>query len=465
MSFSFPELFTFLSRTVDQWGYWVVFLLVFLETSAFVGVLVPGESILLVAGALASQGHLDLFDLVGIAALAALLGDNGGYLVGRLLGRDFLLRHRARFHIRDHHLERADRYFDRFGGLTIFVGRWIGFLRTFSPFLAGSAHMSFPRFFFFSVIGAGSWALLVVLAGFLFGRSYGVLEDILGQVTIFLVLFIAAAVLLYFFGRYLWRYRRVIGRPAVFMTDLVLEWEVTRALRRRFHRQIGWFMNRFSPNRAYGLALTIGLVFVAFFSWVFGSLVQVVLTRAPITALDRIVMLTLHDRAIPAVTRFFVLFTHLGEARWVVVILFLVALALVVRRKWMDLLVIGTSAGGAAAVTAAVKGLVGRVRPNLVEPLAQVPDTMSFPSGHATVAIAFYMVLGIVAAGWTSRWETRIFFILGGLVMAFLLGFSRLYLGVHYLTDVVAGYAIGAVWATVAITAGTVLDRARKDGD
>src|SRR5660398_194627 len=101
MPFSFLEIFGFLSRSVDQWGYWVVFLL-----------------LLLVAGALASQGELGLFGPMGIAMLAAVLGDNGGYILGRRLGRGFILRHRSRLHIQDHHLDRADGYFSRFGGLT-----------------------------------------------------------------------------------------------------------------------------------------------------------------------------------------------------------------------------------------------------------------------------------------------------------------------------------------------------------
>jgi len=429
-----------------------------------VGVLVPGETILLVAGALASQGHLDLFDLMGIAMLAAVLGDNGGYILGRRLGRGFILRHRSRLHIQDHHLDRADGYFSRFGGLTIFVGRWIGFLRAFGPFLAGSARMPFLKFFFYSLAGACSWAAVVVAGGYLFGNSYKVVENVLGSVTLFLTLFIAGAVLLFFLGRYLWRWRGVIGRPAVFVTDLVLEWEVAWALRRRFQREIEWFMNRFSPNRAYGLVLTMGLMLVAFFSWVFGWLVQIVLTRAPLTALDKMVLLSLHDRALPSVTRFFAAFTHLGNVSWVVLLLSLVTLVLLVRKRWVDSLVLITSAGGAAAVTAVVKVLVERSRPDLVEPLVRMPDSMSFPSGHATVAVAFYLVLGILAAGWVRRGETRVLFLLIGLVVALLLGFSRLYLGVHYLTDVIAGYAVGAMWATIAITAGTLLDRAGKEG-
>jgi len=135
-----------------------------------------------------------------------------------------------------------------------------------------------------------------------------------------------------------------------------------------------------------------------------------------------------------------------------------------VRKRWVDSLVLITSAGGAAAVTAVVKVLVERSRPDLVEPLVRMPDSMSFPSGHATVAVAFYLVLGILAAGWVRRGETRVLFLLIGLVVALLLGFSRLYLGVHYLTDVIAGYAVGAMWATIAITAGTLLDRAGKEG-
>src|SRR5680860_419534 len=90
-------------------------------------------------------------------------------------------------------------------------------------------------------------------------------------------------------------------------------------------------------------------------SWAFGWQVQIGLTRAPLSALDKMVLLSLHDRAIPSVTRFFAAFTRLGNVSWVVLLLSLVTLVLLVQKRWVDSLVLITSAGGAAAVTAVVK--------------------------------------------------------------------------------------------------------------
>ena len=89
----------------------------------------------------------------------------------------------------------------------------------------------------------------------------------------------------------------------------------------------------------------------------------------------------------------------------------------------------------------------------------------SFPSGHATTSTALYLTLGLLAAGWVKRWETRIYILLGGLAVIALIGFSRLYLGVHYVSDVLAGFALGAFWVTLCVTAGTVFVRAQRGLD
>ena len=458
--FGYEIPFDFIIRILSEWGYLIVFALAFLETSAFIGLLVPGETTVLLAGAAASEGYLDPWTLGGIVIVAALLGDTTGYLLGRHFGRDFLLRHQRLFRLSRDRLEQADRYFARHGGKTIFVGRWVGFLRSLAPFLAGSAHMPYPRFLAYDVLGAASWGAALTVLGYLAGRSYRLVEQWLGRISLFLVLFVLAAGLFWLLGRYLWRRRELLGALAGSVTDEALGHPLSRRVYSRFGDQIDWLVRRFSPREAYGLTLTLGLAASALLAWSFGVLTDAVLSRGPFDLPDRRVATLLHEHAVPELTSVMNVLTRLGSGWLLIPASVVLGLLLVYRGRRYEALIFFTAAPGAALLAQGLKLLIHRERPDFIEPLVSAGG-YAFPSGHATNAMAFYLVLAVLLSGWVRRWETRVYVLLGALAVIVLVGFSRLYLGVHYLTDVLAGYAVGALWATLAITAATVLERAR----
>lgn len=449
----------FFTNVAGDWGLWIVFAIVFLETSAMIGLLVPGETTVLLAGALASQGVFDIGDLLAVVCVGAILGDTGGYLLGRKLGREFLLTHGRRFFIKPHHVARAEGFFHRHGGKTVLFGRWVGFLRSLAPFIAGSARMHYGRFVAYDAVGAVSWGTVVVLLGYALGSSYHLAERWLGRVSLFLLIFVITGFLLLFLGRWLWARKEGLGRLVAGFADEVLDWRVSRMLSRRFGRQISWILLRFSPRETYGLMLTVGLVVSAVLAVVFGAILEDVVSRDPITTLDRLVAETLSANAIPWLTQVFVVITTFGSG-WVLVPSAALLTAVLFRRgRWRDGLVLLSATSGAAVLNAVLKLLIHRPRPDFLEPLAYAGG-YSFPSGHSASAAAFYMTLGLLAAGWVRRWETRVYVLLASVFAVVLIGFSRLYLGVHYLSDVLAGYALGAFWATTAITTAVVLERA-----
>ena len=194
-------------------------------------------------------------------------------------------------------------------------------------------------------------------------------------------------------------------------------------------------------------------------AWAFGAILEDVTSRDPIIAFDRVVAQTLHTHAVPWLTRVFVVVTTFGSG-WVLVPgAAVLTAALFWRRRWADGVVLISATAGAAVLNAVLKLVIHRPRPEFLEPLAHAGG-YSFPSGHAASSAAFYLTLGLLAAGWVRRWETRVYVLLGSIFVVALIGFSRIYLGVHYLSDVLAGYALGAFWATTAITTAVVLDRA-----
>ncbi|MBI3802472.1 MAG: DedA family protein [Nitrospirae bacterium] len=176
------RLIGFVGR-VGHWGYLIIFLGAMLECSAFFGLVVPGESLVLVGGFLANQGALDLGDLIPLITLGAILGDSIGYELGRSLGRDWLLRYGGWAGLDAEKLARVDQFFQNQGGKAIFLGRFIGFLRALVPFIAGTSRMPYPSFLFFNALGALCWSTGFLLIGYFLGASWHVAEKWVGRAT------------------------------------------------------------------------------------------------------------------------------------------------------------------------------------------------------------------------------------------------------------------------------------------
>ncbi len=128
---------------LGNWGYALLFLAPFLESSAFIGVLVPGETVVVLAGFLASHGYLELGYCMIVIALGAILGDSTGYALGKAFGREYFSRHERLFLFRRKHLQKVEGYFARHGGKTVFWARFAHLLRALTPFAAGMSAMPY----------------------------------------------------------------------------------------------------------------------------------------------------------------------------------------------------------------------------------------------------------------------------------------------------------------------------------
>lgn len=167
----FEDLANWLATQVIHYGYWIAFVITLLENAAFVGLVVPGESTLVLVGFF-SHGHLSISGLIAAAAAGAIIGDNLSYFFGRHGGRPFVQRLEKRFPIFTRRLEQSQAYFKSHGGKTVFTGRFIGFIRTFVPFTAGVARMSYGRFFIFNLVGAILQVTMLLLIGYFFGAHW-----------------------------------------------------------------------------------------------------------------------------------------------------------------------------------------------------------------------------------------------------------------------------------------------------
>src|SRR3954451_18754762 len=160
-----------LAQTLGPWTYALVFVMAFLETGAFVGLIAPGETAILLGGVVAAQGRVSL----ALILLLAWAGSAGGALaslaLGRRLGRPFLHKHGPRLKLTEPRIEQVDRFYGRHGGKAILVGRFVGVVRAVSPFLAGASGLTLRRFLPYSLIGTAIWSSGYTLVGYVGGAS------------------------------------------------------------------------------------------------------------------------------------------------------------------------------------------------------------------------------------------------------------------------------------------------------
>ena len=171
------------------WTYLILFVIIFMETGFVITPFLPGDSLLFVAGAAAASGILDIQWLLIAFILGAVIGDTVNYWIGNYVGlRVFLCRFPGL--VKQEYIDRTYGFFEKYGGATIFVARFVPVVRTFAPFLAGVGSMKYPRLLFFNILGGVTWTVGILLAGYYFGTRSFVRENM--SLLIFLVLLVTA---------------------------------------------------------------------------------------------------------------------------------------------------------------------------------------------------------------------------------------------------------------------------------
>jgi membrane-associated protein len=156
-------------RTYGIWTYAILFLIIFCETGLVVTPFLPGDSLLFAAGTFVAIGSLDMALITGLLSLAAIVGDTVNYWIGYVMGPKVFTREDSRF-LNKEHLERTHRFYQKYGGKTIILARFIPIIRTFAPFVAGIGMMTYRRFIAFNILGGIAWIFSFVLTGYYFGN-------------------------------------------------------------------------------------------------------------------------------------------------------------------------------------------------------------------------------------------------------------------------------------------------------
>lgn len=177
------------------WTYLILFLIIFCETGLVVTPFLPGDSLLFVLGAFAATGTLDLMWLLGILSLAAIAGDSLNYWIGKYLGNRFSKR--SIFFVKKEYMERTHKFYEKYGGKTIIIARFVPIIRTYAPFLAGVGRMNYWSFATYNIIGGITWICAFILGGYYFGNIPFVKENFTMFIFAIIIISLMPAVIEY----------------------------------------------------------------------------------------------------------------------------------------------------------------------------------------------------------------------------------------------------------------------------
>jgi len=444
----------------SPWAYIVLGLLAAAESAAFVGLAIPGETAMLLGGVLAFQGRVSLPVMMAAGAVGAVIGDSIGYELGRLFGTR-LQHSRLGRRVGEDRWAKAQAYLRAKGGRAVFFGRFVGVLRALVPALAGMSGMLYRTFLPWNVAGAMIWAPGFVLLGYLAGGSYQKVEQAAGRASLLLLLILVLVGGIVWAGRWLTRHPdrvraivdRQLARPRV------------ARLQVRYRRQLDFLARRLRPGGALGLSLTVSVLALVGAGWAFGAVFQDVLAGDELALVDRPVgtFLVAHREA--WLTHLMRAITDLGGATGLIPLMLAVGLAWRWRAgTWRPLGLLASAYAGAWALQVAVELLVHRPHPPAS--LALVPFSgYGFASGHAGESAAVYGMLASLVASSSARWDRKVaaWAVAAGLVA--LVGLSRIYLGVSWLTDVLGGLALGGAWLFALLTLSRTVHELRTGHD
>lgn len=443
------NFFNSILPTIDSlgiFGYWVLLLTSLAESLPFIGLIVPGTILLGFFGFLSAQGYLDIGDLIWFATIGAILGDSISYYLGTKGTRFFSDENTI---LKQSYLQKGEKFFKKYGNKSIFLGRFIGPLRPIVPFIAGLSSMDKKIFVFWNVISAVLWSVTFLFLGYFFGSALPIIGVWSTRAGIFLVLLFLSTVLIRIIVRKSKQFFILLGSITLSVQEAII---TNPDVKKFINKHLSFFkflQKRFDKKKFTGLPLTfLGISFVYIFSLALG-IIEDIITSDQIVFVDVRVanLLPVFRNALLIKTFFWI--TLLGNWQIVVVFAVIASCIFIIWKKKSYVLSLWITLAGSELFVFLGKLAFRRPRPDVA---VYTENSFSFPSGHAAIAAAFYGFITYILFRSATLWRSKINILFFGLIIIFAIGFSRLYLGVHFLSDVWGGYLLGLLWLIIGVS-------------
>jgi membrane protein DedA with SNARE-associated domain/membrane-associated phospholipid phosphatase len=410
----------------------LIFVLAFLESLLVVGLLVPGAFLLFGMGALITTGALPLIPALAWTAAGAVVGDTISFLIG------------SHYHQRLRVLWPLNRYpalmnrgvdfFCRHGGKSVFMARFVGPVRPIVPAIAGMMDMNMGRFLLVDVLASVLWAPTFILPGMAFGASLGLAAEVAGRLVVLLVVLVGIAWLSFALIRGIWRLLQPHASAAV---ERALRWSRKHP---RIRPLAGSLLDPDHPE-ARGLAILLGLLFLAF--WALLLITREALHGRFMGDLDNYIFHFLQNLRTPGADQVMTFVSLFGKQVLLAIVLLASGLWLFwngYRKAAIHWLV--------AYVSTVIMTYALKYSTRVERPVEIHNDGFSFPSAHVSASLAVLGFLALLVARELPIKRRWIPYTLAGILVV-AIGFSRVYLGVHWFSDVLGGASVGLLWVTL----------------
>ena len=417
-----------------NWAGLFVLLVAALESFLVIGLFMPGSVIMFGIGAMIAAGTMELVPTLIWATIGAIIGDGSSYLIGRYYHQR--LRVMWPFRKYPNMISRGVDFFHQHGGKSILLARFVGPVRPLLPAVAGMLDMPAKRFFLVNTLSAILWAPAYILPGFLFGASIGVAAEIAGRLALLLIVLLA---LLWFSWWLMQRIARSL-QPHAHAAQLgILDWS------RRHRRLQPLTAALLDPQHPEARGMTVLTALLVIASWALLTLIGSPTAGGPLYNVDLYLFNQLQALRSPLGDRLMVAITGLGSGLVLYGFALLLGAWLLWQRRWRVTLHWAITVASVGLLTQALKGYMAVARPPLVEAATM---SYSFPSAHASVSVAVFGFLAVaVARELRSSWHWLPYSMAMFLIVA--ISFSRLYLGVHWLSDILGGLSLGLLWVAL----------------
>ncbi len=428
---------------LGAWTYWIIGAAAMLEGYFVTGVVMPGTLIVEAGGALVRLGRLDFLDLVWFVAIGAALGGECGYWTGRLAGRRLFRRWDP---TGSGAFRRASSLFARRGGMALVIGRFLGPVSGLASLAAALAGMEPRQFRIWNLVSAVPYALAHVAIGYAAGDILSRIGPMVTRLAVLAGVLVALLGLIWLISAQIRRGLPQLLAGLAALRDMVLArpWVARRVAA---HPQLAGFVaRRFDSRRFDGLVLTALSLLFLYLGLIWADGVLDFLTMPQVAETDLRLARLIHAFWSPTALTGFGLVTQLGHWPVVLAVLLGAGLALAIAGRLASLVQLVVALGGELLSVWLLKGAFDRPRPHLSY-FAEA--SASFPSGHATLAVAFWGTLAVIL--WREKLLGATAALVAGTTLAFLIGVSRLYLIEHFLSDVLNGWLLGGLWLVIGL--------------